>query len=309
MVESKHFTARGKLLISGEYAVLNGAMALAVPTGHGQTLDVKSGEKSKAPVLFWEAYKNDGSLWFSAAFRTLDLKINNTTAVFSAEQFKKILLAVRTLNPEFLTDTDRDIICKTQLEFPLDWGWGSSSTLIWLLAQFAGVDAFELNQLTFNTSGFDVACAGQNSPVFYRKTNNGREIQKANFNPPFSDSLYFVHLNKKQNTQFNVKNLDKSLLEDSSWLNRISEISQQMADVQTLEEFESLMDEHENLISSQLGFKKVKDLYFSDYEGSVKSLGAWGGDFVMVTKRAGFPNYFESKGYRTIISFKELQGF
>lgn len=306
MSDANIFKANGKLLISGEYAVLKDALALAVPTTSGQTLEVNYGDDSENPILLWEAYKHDGILWFSATFRLADLKIINSTAVYLAEQFKKILLTIRTLNPDFLIDSKRNIHCRTRLEFPVDWGWGSSSTLIHLLAQFAEIDAFELNRLTFNTSGFDVACANADSPIFYQNTESGRRIEKAVFNPPFADQLYFVHLNQKQNTQFEVGRLDKSLLEDRDWLNEISEISRKMTTVQTLEEFEKLMNLHEELISNKLGFRKIKNTHFPDYEGAIKSLGAWGGDFVMVTKRAEFPEYFLSKNFKTILSFKEL---
>ena len=44
----------------------------------------------------------------------------------------------------------------------------------------------------------------------------------------------------------------------------------------------------------------------SDDKGSVKSLGAWGGDFVLVTKRAGFEDYFKQKGYNIIVPFREM---
>ena len=56
------YRANGKLLLSGEYLVLHGALALAVPLKKGQTLDVYSG---KPGFLQWEAYHPDG-LWIQA---------------------------------------------------------------------------------------------------------------------------------------------------------------------------------------------------------------------------------------------------
>ena len=43
-----HFHANGKLLISGEYLVLDGALALAVPTRFGQNLQVTEGKDGEA---------------------------------------------------------------------------------------------------------------------------------------------------------------------------------------------------------------------------------------------------------------------
>ena len=50
-------------------------------------------------------------------------------------------------------------------------------------------------------------------------------------------------------------------------------------------EFDALVREHERVISESLKMQRVKDKFFSDYWGEVKSLGAWGGDFVLVTSR------------------------
>ncbi len=50
-----------------------------------------------------------------------------------------------------------------------------------------------------------------------------------------------------------------------------------------LKEFENCLYEHERVVSNALDMPRVKDRLFSDYWGAVKSLGAWGGDFVMVT--------------------------
>jgi len=55
--------------------------------------------------------------------------------------------------------------------------------------------------------------------------------------------------------------------------------------------------EHENIISELIGFEKVKTIYFSDYWGTVKSLGAWGGE----TKK-----YFNEKGFNVFLKYKEL---
>jgi hypothetical protein len=50
----------------------------------------------------------------------------------------------------------------------------------------------------------------------------------------------------------------------------------------------------------------VKEVLFSDFPGSIKSLGAWGGDFILVTKAGDTVKYFERMGYTTIIPWKEM---
>ncbi len=46
----------------------------------------------------------------------------------------------------------------------------------------------------------------------------------------------------------------------------------------------------------------LKEALFSDYDGAIKSLGAWGGDFFLATGNSNSINYFKTKGYTTIHS-------
>ncbi len=59
----KTFRSNGKLLITGEYTVLDKALALAVPTKFGQTLEVNS---TDSQMVNWTALKHDGKIWFKA---------------------------------------------------------------------------------------------------------------------------------------------------------------------------------------------------------------------------------------------------
>src|SRR5690606_19930589 len=258
--------ANGKLLISGEYAVLDGAIAFAIPTIRGQSLEVNFGEANPNPVLIWEAYLADGSLWFSAEYELKTLTILKSSDAKFASKLLEIFKAISTLNPGFFLNQNYNIHCKTQLEFPKEWGLGSSSTLIYLLANFSEVDAFELNKLTFKTSGYDIACAGQNAPVIYQNHPQERKIEPINFSPEFKEKLHFVYLNQKQDTQENVAANYRDLPKDAEWINAVSDISYQISNAENLEEFENLLNRHEDLIASKLGFPKAKDLYFSDYE-------------------------------------------
>lgn len=299
------FSANGKLLISGEYAVLDGALALAVPCRFGQTLEVDF-LTSTFPALKWSALLSDSSLWFTAEYGLKDLNLIQSSDEKSALKLKEILEAVEKIKPGCLSALNQSVHCTTQLEFPKDWGLGSSSTLIWLLAQFTGADAFALNKLSFKTSGYDVAAASSDTPFFYQLKENQRLIEPIAFNPVFKDRLFFVHLNQKQDTQISVSANYKNLKTDKDWLNGISALTYNMQKTNSLEEFGKLMELHEEMIASRIGLKKVKELYFSDYDGAIKSLGAWGGDFVMITAVDGFETYFKSKGYATILSFDAL---
>ena len=61
MVNKNTFYSNGKLLITGEYLVLNGAKALALPTKFGQSLQVSSLVEQK---ISWTSFDTDKSIWF-----------------------------------------------------------------------------------------------------------------------------------------------------------------------------------------------------------------------------------------------------
>ena len=193
----------------------------------------------------------------------------------------------------------------TKLEYPQEWGLGSSSTLIDLISKWVEVDPFELNKLTFNTSGYDIACAHHDKPILY--TNQPKvEVEELDLNWNFIDDLYFVYLNQKQDTQAVVGNHYKNKEKDWTLIQYLSDLVIKATKVDNLTDFESILDEYQDKLADFMQQPKVKDLYFSDYKGSVKSLGAWGGDFVLVTKRAGFEDYFKQKGYNIIVPFREM---
>lgn len=300
------FSANGKLLISGEYAVLDGALALAVPSRFGQTLEVSYSEDVAHPKLYWTALLNDDTKWFNAVFDLKNLSLIQSSEEKYGLKLNEILKAAEKLKNGCFTSENQNVYCTTRLGFAKDWGLGSSSTLISLLAQLTDTDPFELNQLTFNTSGYDIAAATSQSPFFYQLKENQRLIEPVEFNPPFKNQLFFVHLNQKQDTQISVLKNYKNIEKDKDWLNGISAISYNMQKTIAVEEFERLIELHEEMIASKLNFKKVKQVFFPDYKGAVKSLGAWGGDFVLITAQGNFMDYFKSKGFNTILSFDEM---
>ena len=75
---------------------------------------------------------------------------------------------------------------------------------------------------------------------------------------------------------------------------------------QKLSEFEKLIQEHEKIISSIIELPTVKERLFPDYFGTLKSLGAWGGDFILATGDKNTPHYFKAKGYTTILRYSDM---
>ena len=82
---------------------------------------------------------------------------------------------------------------------------GSSSTLINNIASWAKVDAYKLLWNAFSGSGYDIACAQHNLPIFYQLENQHPIVKQVDFNPNFKNELFFVHLNKKQNSREGIQ--------------------------------------------------------------------------------------------------------
>lgn len=301
----KEFYSNGKLLITGEYLVLDGAKALALPTKFGQNLIIEKGKKEE---IKWTSYDSDGSIWFEDTFSFLEISQKET---FKKEESIKntlieILHEAYLLNPSFIDESNGYSII-TQLTFPKNWGLGTSSTLINNIAQWLKIDAFVLLNNSFGGSGYDIACAQNNSPILYHLENEKPFFEKVNFNPNFSKYLYFVYLEKKQNSKtaiasyYNNKNRD---LAKSIAKNNI--LTQDVINANTLTEFALALEEHEAEMSNILEMNTIKESLFPDFDGVIKSLGAWGGDFVLTISKENPTEYFIKKGFNTIISYKDM---
>lgn len=298
--EKLYFRSNGKLLITSEYLVLDGAKALALPTKKGQTLTVK---KNNLDVFTWKSFAVDGSIWFEATF---DEKFNVIS--FSDKKTAQILAAfLKTaveLNPSFIKYS-KSFSVETHLEFEQSWGLGTSSTLINNIANWADINPFELQQKTFLGSGYDIACASVNSPIIYKITKNIPSYRAVAYKPPFLDKLYFVHLNKKQNSRDAIKGYRNFLGDKKDSIEKANILTEKLFSCTELSKFMQILDEHEKMISEIIGKAPVKEQLFPCFYGSVKSLGAWGGDFVLACGE-NVEEYFNNKGYNTIIPFKDM---
>ncbi len=302
------FFGHGKVLLTSEYFVLDGAEALALPTTLGQTLTIRY-KNSFTPKLTWKSYDSDGKIWFDASFELWRFKCLNPEKTAEMDVLQKILNVARELNPHFLRE-EVEIIVETKLDFPNPWGLGSSSSLIYNIAQWAYVSPFELASRTFGGSGYDIACAGSMGPIVYQKKKSGPSWKQVNFAPHFYNQLYFIYLGKKVATKNAIEYYQGLKLENKSrTINELSHLTEEILNVVELKEFESLILTHENIISRALNLNRIQDEYFSDYDGVIKSLGAWGGDFALATSHHSQEEtkaYFESKGLDTVLGFDEL---
>ncbi len=296
------FYSHGKLLLTAEYLVLDGANALALPTKKGQSLEVV---KTDTNTLQWQSILHDGSLWFETEI-SLPIKDQNIEDPI-LKRLYEILHAAQSLNPSFLSET-QGYKATSILEFPRNWGLGSSSTLIANIAQWASVNPYQLLEKTFGGSGYDIACAVSETSITYTRSGISPEIHSVIFNPTFKEQLFFIHLNRKQNSRESIthyRNLPSSETKEQTAV--FSSLTASLITAQgNLSEFEALLSTHEATLSKIIQTKTIKEQLFSDYKRPIKSLGGWGGDFILVVGNENEMSYFKEKGYSTIVSFSDM---
>lgn len=297
---TKRFYSHGKLLITGEYAVLDGALSLALPTKKGQSLDVKPLEHSS---LKWQSFLKDHSLWLDYTF---DLPLTQSQVAQEPLHLRvqQLLQEVKKLKPALL---DTGLHFTSTLEFDRSWGLGSSSTLISNLAQWANIDPYILLKNTFGGSGYDIACAQAKGPITFQLVDGKPEIERIAFTPNFKEEVFFVHLNRKQNSRESIQHYRNTASQNlQSAIAEISQITKAIIGCQNITDFEALVDTHERLISKLIKTPTIKTQLFSDYPRSIKSLGGWGGDFILATGSEKEKTYFKEKGFRTLFSYSEM---
>ena len=300
------YRSNGKLLLTAEYAVLDGAKALAIPTKFGQSLDVEANDSN---LIHWKSYNELGKVWFECTISFNEIATtdrNNQSQNDIKERLIQILQAVKSLNSEFLSSNQGYNIV-THQDFNRLWGLGTSSTLINNIANWANVDAYKLLQKTFGGSGYDIACAQHNTPItFQLKPDQNPLVESVAFKPKFKKHLYFVYLNQKQNSRDGISVYKKLKKINAAIVSNINSITVAMIDCNSLSEFESLIEHHEDIISKLINQDPIKTQLFSDFKGAVKSLGAWGGDFVLVSSLNNPTAYFTTKGFETVIPYEDM---
>lgn len=295
------YHSNGKLLLTGEYFVLHGAKALALPLKVGQHLSVYNDPDSNSIV--WQAFHNE-QIWFSCEMNPTNFTVIGTNHPEKAETLNKIFKIIRTLNPAFQPKAGTKL--ETSLDSNPEWGFGSSSTLVSLLSQWAAVDPFVLNELLFKGSGFDIACATANGPIFYKKD---EPTQQVTLEYPFADQLFLVYSGQKKKTSTEVKAFLKEKKPSAKLIDEVSNLTDHFAECQNHVDFNHLIKEHEKIVGRLIKQTPVKDRFFPDFEGEIKSLGAWGGDFYLVSANLPFSEvkkYFENKRLTTVFKWNDL---
>ena len=284
--------------MTGEYVVMHGATALAVSLRKGQAMEI---EFTPGPetIITWSASDSEET-WFEATLaRNEKFEVLSSGNQAIADRLLFILNSALELNPEFLSNSGT-YACDCRIMFERHWGWGTSSTLISNIAYWADVDPYELNRKVTVGSGYDIACARAESAVLYRLTSDGPEVEEVDFYPWFHHHFLFVYLGRKQDTLSEIARFEERQQDLADAIPEISDFSVLLYKTKDLDEFMAGIRRHEEILSGLLGRSPVKEELFPDFNGEVKSLGAWGGDFVLAVSTDSeqmMREYFTAKGY------------
>ena len=296
------FKSNGKILLSSEYLVMDGAKSIALPSRLTQDLIVSKCDKN---TIEWFSYDMDNNLWYEDRFF-----VKNNNLVCESEKNVTSQKIISLFNHLSKTHKLANLLgnkFETRLNFKKDWGLGTSSTFVNNLAKWAKVDPYQLLFSTFKGSGYDIACCDLNHPIIFKKTSESIDVKKIKFKPPFIKNLFLIHLGKKQNTQLSIENYSKKKFDRIELIKKINTITDEFIKCNELIHFEELIQEHESIISKATSIIPIQNSNFSDYkDGKIKSLGAWGGDFILVTTKNKDLSYFKKRGLETIIPLEDI---
>ncbi len=305
MSDQLTYSAHGKFLITCEYVVLDHVPALAVPLKLDQHLEITPRTDQQ---ITWKSYDVDGSLWFESEFTVaqltdLDHQVNGNAVL--SKLFQLLRCAV-TLSPVAVELIKNGFDAITTLDFDRTYGMGTSSTLVSLISQWLGCDAYALQFECFGGSGYDIACATANQPIIYNYHEVLPEVEMVDWSPAIIDQLFFVYLNRKQNSRDAMARFQKQYI-TPALREELVTMPQQFIDASNdLSQFETLMKRHESIIGALIDLEPVQSGLFPDYNGAIKSLGGWGGDFVMATGDVKSRRYFVDKGYDVVLEWDDL---
>jgi mevalonate kinase len=300
----KEFYSNGKLLITGEYVVLDGAKAFALPTKFGQNLIIEPAEDN---LIHWKSFDHDGSIWFedSITFSSIVEKKNYDSIHNIKNTLIEILHEAYQMNSDFITQS-KGYKITTELTFPKFWGLGTSSTLINNIAQWLEIDAYQLLKSSFGGSGYDLACAQNDSAIIYQLVDEKPVVEKITFEPDFANKINFVYLNKKQSSKSAIASYIEKQGNIHKTIKTIDSITKTVINSTEPKEFAIALQKHEIEMSNILELQTVQEALFQDFCGVIKSLGAWGGDFVLAISKENPTEYFKKRGYEVVIPYREM---
>lgn len=281
----KSYFSHGKVLLAGEYAVLSGVEALALPVRAGQWQHVWEMPAKGVSKLVWQSKDVDGNVWFECRVDTDIMHISETNNQVYADTLLRLLMHIKDQKAELFLH--KNIRIETECEFDRSFGLGSSSTLVCNLAKWSGVDAQELQQRVFGGSGYDVAVGNLGRPLVYWLENNESNWSSWQLPADFTQNWYLAFPGEKQNSReslSSVKTQLEKMSSDIALLQQMNACIQAIKTPRSLPMLEAMLEMWQALLSQRLDLPRpYETLGVSPVKGGLcKYLGAWGGDVLLI---------------------------
>jgi mevalonate kinase len=297
------YHAHGKFLISAEYLVMEGVMGLAIPLKKGQSLEVKQGTQQQ---LLWISREQDGKPWFQALIHPGTGMVVEHDNAEVASVLEKIL---RAIPDDIRRSCFTGKIAEFKAETNRDYGIGTSSTLISLLAQWLKLNPYPIQDLSFGGSGYDIACATASGPIVYQKNKTSEPAVKQVVLPEsLLNKMHFVYSGQKMNSRTAILHYQRKrsnpLLKE-----KIQSITLELVNNPTEEVWAKLLPKHEALLAEWLGLLPL-NMRFPNIPFPIKSMGAWGGDFFLcIGSYHEVKNVLNKEGFSIIWRASEVAQF
>ncbi|GAA5220176.1 GYDIA family GHMP kinase [Membranihabitans marinus] len=278
-------------------------MALSAPLKWGQTMKVT---ESSGSDLRWVTLDHEGKKWFECILNLIDFSIEKTNDEEKAKFIQQLVTSLIQLNSDFLSKWKKyKVDCV--LEFNPAWGFGSSSTLITNLATWAEVSPFELFFETQVGSGFDIASAMADAPILYQKDDESLTFEEIDLSQVVIDHSVVFYRGNKVNSHGAVEKWKMGKKVKSVDIDQMNSLSNAITNCNSVSTYQDAVKEHELLVKKYIDVDCIQS-QFSDYEGTMKSLGAWGGDFgLAVHEDADYTlQYLKTKGIDTAFKLGDI---
>jgi len=287
----KAFYAPGKVMLCGEYTVTIGQEALALPTQLGQWMRVWEFEMKDEWKLVWQSQDIDGQAWWNMSFSLEQFLVDSDT-VF--EEFADDAIALNLLKmlqqlPMKTWTPGKSVRIETHLQFPQEWGLGSSSTLCALLARWSLGDAQKIQQAVWGGSGYDVAVAEVGKPLVYWISGDEPNWAEWRLRPELSANWWILMPGNKQNSRESLRSVKERLLElqqEPFIMHQLKQIIDRIKLAEDVPTMEAGLEMYQAILGTMLevdtpyqkmGWQPVRG-------GLCKWLGAWGGDMILVNE-------------------------
>ncbi len=285
----KSYFAPGKVMLTGEYLVLNGFDSFALPTHFGQSMQVWDFNTPGAQndFLLFVAKDFEGHTWLQCRIELPTIKILefDESQSIEVDRIQKILQKAD-LSAWKIGQSYR---IETTLQFNKLHGLGSSSTLISLMAQFLKLDPLELQFEIFGGSGYDVAVAVAQKPIVYWLSATDSNWDFWSLNPELTENWEVVFLGKKMDSRKSIHSIQDKLneiAEDEFYTAQFDHILQLTKQAKDISSLEASLEMYQKLLSDSTELETpYQTLNITPInKGLCKWLGAWGGDMMLVNK-------------------------